>query len=54
MAAGFSIAADKIPLFRRRLNEYAKQKISEEDCVPCLEIEEYVSDPGFYPVAEAA
>lgn len=45
MAAGFSIAADKIPLFRRRLNEYAKQKISEEDCVPCLEIEEYVPLP---------
>lgn len=40
MAAGFSIEADKIPEFRKRLNAYAKARLTPEDCIPVLEVEE--------------
>lgn len=40
MAAGFSIAEKDIPEFRRRMNEYAKAHLTEEDCIPVLEVEE--------------
>ncbi len=40
MAAGFSIAEENIPEFRRRLNAYAKEKLTEADCIPVLEIED--------------
>lgn len=45
MAAGFSIKEENIPLFRQRLNEYARTKITEEDCIPQMEIEEEVPLP---------
>lgn len=45
MAAGFSIKEENIPLFRKRLNEYARTKITEEDCIPQMEIEEEVPLP---------
>ncbi len=45
MAAGFSIKEENIPLFRERLNEYARTKITEEDCIPQMEIEEEVPLP---------
>lgn len=40
MAAGFSIAEENIPEFRRRLNAYAKERLTPEDCIPMLEVEE--------------
>lgn len=40
MAAGFSIAEENIPEFRRRLNAYAREKLTPEDCIPVLEVEE--------------
>ena len=40
MAAGFSIAEKDIPEFRRRLNAYAKEKLTSDDCIPVLEVEE--------------
>lgn len=45
MAAGFSIKEENIPLFRKRLNDYARTKITEEDCIPQMEIEEEVPLP---------
>lgn len=45
MAAGFSIAADKIPLFRERLNAYAAERLTEEDCIPQLELEQFLPLP---------
>ncbi len=45
MAAGFSIAEENIPEFRRRINEYAKARLTEEDCIPILEIEDYIPLP---------
>ena len=42
MAAGFSIEEAKIPLFRKRLNEYAAKVLTEGDCIPRLEIEQTV------------
>lgn len=42
MAAGFSIEEDKIPLFRERLNTYAAERLTEESCIPQLEIEQMV------------
>lgn len=43
MAAGFSISEEKIPEFRKALNGYAAQIITEDDCVPLLEIEQMLS-----------
>lgn len=43
MAAGFSISEENIPLFRKRMSEYAASRITEEDCVPQLEIEQFIS-----------
>lgn len=40
MAAGFSIKEENIPEFRRRLAEYAAEKLTPEDCVPQIEIEQ--------------
>lgn len=40
MAAGFSISEENIPEFRRRMNEYARSVLTEEDCVPVLDVEE--------------
>lgn len=40
MAAGFSIEAEKIPLLRERLNAYGRERLTEEDCIPRLEVEE--------------
>lgn len=45
MAAGFSIKEENIPLFRERLNAYAETKITPEDCIPQMEIEEDVPLP---------
>lgn len=42
MAAGFSIEAKNIPLFRKKLNEYAREVLQVEDCVPVLEIEDSI------------
>ncbi|WP_297022549.1 single-stranded-DNA-specific exonuclease RecJ [uncultured Dialister sp.] len=40
MAAGFSIAPENIPEFRRRMNDYARSVLTEEDCLPVLDVEE--------------
>lgn len=40
MAAGFSIYEEKIPEFRKRINDYAKGIMTMDDCVPVLELEE--------------
>ncbi len=37
LAAGFSIERDKIPAFTKRINEYAKEVLNEENLVVCLE-----------------
>lgn len=42
MAAGFSIKAENIEEFRKRMNEYAKEHLTEEDCIPVLDIEEVI------------
>lgn len=42
MAAGFSISEENIPEFRRRLNEYARARLTLEDCIPVLEVEESI------------
>lgn len=39
LAAGLTIKRANLPEFRRRLNEYAKSCISEEDVEPCIEAE---------------
>ena len=38
-AAGIKIKKEKIPDFRKRLNEYARQILSENDLIPTLEID---------------
>lgn len=43
MAAGFSIAEEKIPELRRRMNRYAASVLTEEDCIPVLDVEEELS-----------
>ena len=43
MAAGFSIKEENIPEFRRRMNAYAGQVLTEEDCIPVLDVEEQLS-----------
>ncbi len=40
MAAGFTVSAENIPEFRKRLNEYTRARLTEEDCIPKLEAEE--------------
>ena len=40
MAAGFSIPAEKISEFRKRINDYAKEIITVDDRIPVLELEE--------------
>jgi single-stranded-DNA-specific exonuclease len=40
MAAGFSIEPDKIPAFRKKINEYASRILKPEDFIPVLEIED--------------
>lgn len=45
MAAGFSIEEEKIPLFRQRLNAYAAERLTEEDCIPQLELEQFLPLP---------
>jgi single-stranded-DNA-specific exonuclease len=40
MAAGFSIPAEKISEFRKRINDYAKGIITVDDRIPVLELEE--------------
>lgn len=40
MAAGFSIVAENIPAFRKKINEYAEKILTLEDCIPVLELEE--------------
>ncbi len=45
MAAGFSIEEAKIPAFRKALNAYAREKLTEEDCIPQLEIEQVMTLP---------
>ncbi len=45
MAAGFTIKKENIPLFRKRLNEYARERLTEADCVPQLELEEMIPLP---------
>lgn len=45
MAAGFSIAEENIPRFRKRLNEYAAERLTREDCIPQLEIEQFIPLP---------
>lgn len=42
MAAGFSIREERIPEFRKALNQYAKSVLTEEDCIPTLEVEEEI------------
>ena len=45
MAAGFSIKEENIQRFRDSLNAYAKQRLTEEDCIPQLEIEQNMPIP---------
>lgn len=45
MAAGFTIQKENIPLFRKRLNAYARERLTEADCVPQLELEEMIPLP---------
>lgn len=45
MAAGFSIKEENIPRFREKLNEYAAQRITKQDCILRLEIEQYMPLP---------
>ena len=40
MAAGFTIREENISEFRKKINEYAHTCLSEEDCVPTMEVEE--------------
>lgn len=40
MAAGFSIPAERISQFRKRINDYAKGIITVDDRIPVLELEE--------------
>lgn len=42
MAAGFSIKKENICLFEKQMNDYAMTKITDEDCIPMLEIEENI------------
>ena len=42
MAAGFSIREEKIPEFREAMNRYAQSVLTEEDCIPTLEVEEQI------------
>ncbi|MBQ8908416.1 MAG: single-stranded-DNA-specific exonuclease RecJ [Clostridia bacterium] len=37
LAAGLSIERDKVPAFRRKINEYAAMHLSEEDLIPTVE-----------------
>ena len=43
LAAGFSIERDKIPAFTKKINEYAKEALSDEKLVVCLEADYEVS-----------
>ncbi len=43
LAAGFSIERDKIPAFTKKINEYAKEVLSEENLTVCLEADFEVS-----------
>lgn len=43
MAAGFSIKEENIKLFEERMIKYTNEKITDEDCIPILEIEENIS-----------
>lgn len=50
MAAGFSLEEDKVEEFRRRLNENARERLTEEDFIPKVWIDvampfEYISEP---------
>ena len=42
MAAGFSIKEENIPAFREALNQYAESVLTEEDCIPALEVEDEI------------
>lgn len=44
-AAGFTILPENIPLLRRRLNEFAKKTLREEDYVPIVKIDAKVDAP---------
>ena len=37
LAAGLSVTRGKLPLFRRRINEYARTHLTEEDKIPVIE-----------------
>lgn len=42
MAAGLSLNAENLPLFRRTINEYANREIKEEDLVPKIRIDAFI------------
>ena len=39
LAAGLSIESDKIPVFRQKINDYAKNLLTEEDFIPIINID---------------
>lgn len=45
MAAGFSIREEEIPAFRKAINAYARERLTPEDCIPRLEIEQTMRLP---------
>ncbi len=43
LAAGLSVTRENLPLFREKINEYARKNLSEEDMVPTVEADLEVS-----------
>ena len=46
LAAGFTIEAEKIPAFRRRINQYAQEFRGGEAPVSCLDVDVVITQPG--------
>jgi single-stranded-DNA-specific exonuclease len=46
LAAGFTIEAEKIPAFRRRINQYAREFRGGEAPVSCLDVDVVITQPG--------
>lgn len=42
MAAGFSIKKENIKLFEKKINDYANSKITDEDCMPIINIDQTI------------
>ncbi len=53
LAAGFTIEADKIPAFRKRINQFAREYRGGETPVSCLDVDVVITQPGRVTLEEA-